>query len=126
MRLQKNRYRISLAGLTLPMTLLAASGIAQTTRLHKNQAPATAVYTDQGNTFGAGNQSFAGVLSLSIKTGTGTPAAVDCDSAAKVGRVYMRVDAGSPNGSFFTCANFGAGATYGWELALAQSSGVTW
>ena len=66
--------------------MFCSRGFAQPTQLNKKQIPAATVFSDQANTFSAGDQDFGSTLSLKIKTGAGAPLAIlDCNTAGESG-----------------------------------------
>lgn len=57
-----------------------------------------------------------------IVRAAGVPSAGTCNTAASVGKVYVRTDAGAANSTFYVCANT-ASMTYAWELGGGGGGG---
>lgn len=57
-----------------------------------------------------------------ITRASGAPSAGTCNTAASVGKVYIRTDAAATFSTFYVCANT-ASMTYGWELGGGGGGG---
>ena len=69
-----------------------------------------------------GSLDASGASSVTVKRGSGVPAAAACDSASEVGRVYARSDAQAVASTLYVCSQTGAG-TYAWELVQGGGGG---
>lgn len=75
---------------------------------------ATAVQTDQGNTYSAGMQDFTGVP-IRITGGSAAPTSGTCDDPTERGTIYARYDNPASNPTkLYLCGQTGV-ATYAWQ-----------
>lgn len=73
-------------------------------------------------TFPAFAQSTFPTPASRVRRGSGAPSAGLCNTAAAVGQIYARQDAGAAGATLYVCANTGV-ATYAWEVSGSGAGG---